>query len=286
MKKILSIQSHVAYGYVGNKAAVFPLQRLGYDVMAVNTVQFSNHTGYGQWKGDIFSSEHVQSIVDGIEARDVIPTTVAILSGYMGDAVLGEVILKTVREWKNKNTDIIYCCDPVIGDVGRGVFVKPEVAMFMKNHAVQEADIITPNQFELEFLTDRVVDDFDSVLHACALLHEKGPHIILLTSLIHQDTPADYIEMLVSSPQGLWKITTPKLPMTIAPNGSGDLTAAVFLAKYLETQDVVAALEHVTAVVFDMFKKTFECGTRELQIILTQESIVKPVSTFEAVRVG
>ena len=152
---ILSIQSWVAYGHVGNAAAMFPMQRLGHEVWAVNTVQFSNHTGYGAWKGSVFSGEAVAEVVTGIEERGALPRCDGVLSGYMGDAAIGEAILGAVAKVKAVRPDALYCCDPVIGDVGRGIFVRPGIPEFIKARAVAAADIITPNHFELELLSGR-----------------------------------------------------------------------------------------------------------------------------------
>jgi len=121
---VLSIQSWVAYGHVGNASAVFPMQRLGCEVWAIHTVQFSNHTGYGAWKGRVFDGPMVEEIVDGMADRGVLSACDAVLSGYMGSADIGAAILSTVARVKAGNPAALYCCDPVIGDVGRGVFVR------------------------------------------------------------------------------------------------------------------------------------------------------------------
>jgi len=285
-QSILSIQSHVAYGYVGNRAAVFPLQRLGFEVNAINTVQFSNHTGYGAWRGQVFSAEHIQEIVDGLRERGVLETTQVVLSGYQGDASLGQVIVNTVREIKARHPDAIYCCDPVIGDVGRGIFVRPGVAEFIRDHAVPLADILTPNQFELGYLTNSTIDTLEDALKACADLHKMGPEIILVTSLVRRDAPEGMIEMLVSTKAGQrWLIQTPRLPVNPAPNGAGDVTAALFLANYLLTGSVVEALEKATAGIFAVFQATMLANARELQLIAAQDYLVKPLQIFRAVSI-
>ena len=150
---ILSIQSWVAYGHVGNASAVFPLQRLGAEVWSINTVQFSNHTGYGHWTGQVYTGDAVRDLVDGIAARDVLRHCDAVLSGYMGDAGIGEAILHAVARVREENPSAIYCCDPVIGDVEEGVYVREGIEEFLRDHALPQADIATPNRFELERLT-------------------------------------------------------------------------------------------------------------------------------------
>lgn len=283
MANILSMQSHVAYGYVGNKAAVFPMQRLGHDVITINTVQFSNHTGYGSWTGDIMSIEHIDNIFKGLDERNVLDNLDAVVTGYLGDKTLGEVLLKWLDKIKAKNPNLIYCCDPVIGDVGRGIFVRPGVPEFFQNQALAYASILTPNQFELTYLTGVEIKTLDDALNACQILHKKGVQTVLVTSLTRLDD-ADSIEMLVSNDSGNYLIATPQLNMPIAPNGSGDMTAAVFTAKYLETHDLKQSLEHTAATIYAVFLKTQHLKQRELAIIQAQNEIVNPSIKFTAVK--
>jgi pyridoxine kinase len=285
MKQILSIQSHVAFGYVGNRAAIFPLQRLGFDAMAVNTVQFSNHTGYGSWTGQIFSPEHIAEVIDGIAARGALESCDAVLSGYMGGAALGQVIVETVRRVRAGKPEAVYCCDPVMGDVGRGFFVNEAIRDFMREQAVPIADIITPNQFELEFLTGREVHSLEDALAAAQAVRDLGPKLVLLTSLTRDEAPANTIEMLLDTPDGAFLVATPRLPLDPPPNGAGDCVAAVFLAKYLETGDPAKALGHAAAAIFAVFAATLKAGTRELQLIAAQDELVRPERLFEVRKV-
>ena len=134
--KILSIQSSVAYGHVGNSAAVFPLQRLGHEVWPVLTVHFSNHTGYGAWRGPLLDPADVREVIAGIGDRGVLGECDAVLSGYQGDPAVGAVILDAVATVKAANPAAVYCCDPVMGDVGRGMFVRPGIPEFMRDTVV------------------------------------------------------------------------------------------------------------------------------------------------------
>ena len=152
---VLSIQSHVAYGHAGNASAVFPLQRLGIEVWPVHTVQFSNHTGYGEWTGRVFDGQAVEEVVQGIADRGVLGRCDAVLSGYLGSADIGHAVTGAVARVRAANPDAVYCCDPVIGDVGRGVFVRPGIEEFLRDVAVPSADIITPNHFELDLEGDQ-----------------------------------------------------------------------------------------------------------------------------------
>lgn len=285
MKTVISIQSHVAYGYVGNRAAVFPLQRLGCDAIAVNTVQFSNHTGYGEWTGQVFTAEHVADLMDGVAARGVLPTCDALLSGYMGDVGLGRVIVETAARLKAANPRAVYACDPVMGDVGRGFFVRPGLPEFIRDHAVPAADLMTPNQFELEYLTGRTVETLDDALAATAALRERGPRLVLVTSLTRKEADPGHIEMLADDRDGAWLVSTPRLPLDPPPNGSGDAVAALFLAHYLKAFDPAEALEQAAAAIYAIFQTTRRMGTRELQLIAAQDEFVNPSQRFTATRV-
>ena len=276
---ILSIQSHVAYGHVGNASAAFPLQRLGHEVWAVNTVQFSNHTGYGAWRGPVFPAETIREVVQGVEERGVLGTCDGVLSGYMGEAAIGEAILDAARRVKAANPKALYCCDPVIGDVGRGVFVRPGVPEFMRDRAIPEADVATPNQFELGFLTGREIATLADAKAAVAALRAAGPDVVLLTSLQIDETPGDAIEMLAVDGEGAWRVRTPLLPVSV--NGAGDATAALFFAHLLETGLAAAALKKAASSVYGVLKATAEAGSREILTVAAQDEFVAPSRVFE-----
>lgn len=281
---ILSLQSHVAYGYVGNRAAVFPLQRLGFDVITINTVQFSNHTGYGSWKGDIFSADHIKGLIQGLRERDVLKDIKAVLSGYLGAADLGHIVTDTVKEIRNINPDTLYCCDPVMGDVGRGMFVKTDIPPFFRDHVTPLSTILTPNQFELSWLTGIDIETLDDAVRACRAIIAQGTKIVLLTSLLHDKTPDDQIEMLVVTAKGnAFTIATPRLPFDISPNGSGDATAALFLGHYMKTGGVKAALENTATAIFAVFEATKKRGQRELALIDAQDQLLASPALFTAI---
>jgi len=281
---ILSIQSAVAYGHVGNSAAVFPLQRLGHTVWPVNTVQFSNHTGYGQWRGPVFSANDVAAVIAGIAERGVLPRCDGVLSGYMGDAAIGTVILDAVEQVRKANPGAVYCCDPVIGDVGRGVFVRPGIPKFMRDRAVPVADIITPNQFELEYLTGKQATTLANAIEAAAAARALGPRVVLVTSLLREDAPSDTIEMLADSAEGTWLVSTPRLKLDPMPNGAGDVVSALFLATYVETLNVARALADTAARIFAVFDATKRAGGRELALIAAQDEIAKPSRRFDVMK--
>ena len=294
---ILSIQSHVVYGYAGNTAAVFPMQRLGREVWAVNTVEFSNHTGYGSWKGEVLSGELIRDLVMGLEDRGVLPQCEAVLSGYLGDAAIGRTIIDTVLRVRAASSHALYCCDPVMGDVGRGFYVKPDIPDLFKTELLPLADIITPNQFELEVLTGIDTGTIDNVRRAIDLLHEKGPRVVLVTSFRCKDENNGQIGMLASGESGIYSICTPELPIGNM-SGSGDITASVFLSRYLETGgaagsgDIKKTLELCTASVYGILEASWRAYTvktgqaaslpMELRIIQSQKELDSPSHYFEA----
>jgi len=276
---ILSVQSSVAYGHVGNSAAVFPLQRMGFEVWPVNTVHFSNHTGYGEWRGQVLPSEDVAGIIRGIEERGVLGDCDAVLSGYLGDASLGEVVVGAVGRVKGLNGVAIYCCDPVMGDAGRGFFVRPGIPEFIKEVMVPAADVITPNQFELEFLTGVEIEDLDDALVAADEARRLGPETVLTTSLRRTDADTDTIEMLAVSGEGAWLVQTPMLALEV--NGAGDATAALFLAHLLRNSTLAEALSMTASTVYSVLEETRRTGSREMRLVSTQQSIVEPSRRFE-----
>ena len=180
---LLSIQSHVAYGHVGNSAAVFALQRLGVEVWPIHTVELSNHPGYGDYRGRTADAAAIRELVDGIAARGALARCDGVLSGYVGAAAIGAEILTAVAQVKAANPAARYCCDPVIGDSDRGLYVRPEVAEFLRARAVAAADVVTPNAFELDFLTGRASATLGQALLAIDALRARGPHVVLVTSL-------------------------------------------------------------------------------------------------------
>ena len=278
--EILSIQSSVAFGHVGNSAAVFPLQRLGIETWAVNTVHFSNHTGYGGWRGPMLSAADLREVLLGVEERGVLARVAAVLSGYQGGEDVGEVVLETVARTKELNPAAVYCCDPVMGDVGRGMFVRPGIPELMRDRVVPAADVITPNHFELDFLAGRETRTLADVLAAVDDVRRTGPSTVLVTSVLTDETPEGSVDLVTVSEGGAWRIRTPHL--AIAPNGGGDVTAALFLAHLLRTGSAATALEKVTSSVFGILEATLAAGTRELALVAAQDQIADPPDRFQA----
>ena len=279
---ILSIQSSVAYGHVGNSAVTFPLMRMGVTVWPVITVHFSNHTGYGAWRGPLLSAADLRDVVQGIDERGVLGEVDAVLSGYQGGEDIGAMILDAVALVKLRNPAAIYCCDPVLGDADRGYFVRPGIPELMRQRVVPAAQIITPNQFELEALTGLRVSTLAEVLNAADAAAGLGPEVVLVTSVLREDGPPGTIDMVAVYADGAWLVTTPRLPQTFT--GSGDVTAATFLARLLGTGDVPGALAHTAAVIYGLLEVTAASGGTELALIAAQDELVHPSHTFEPVR--
>jgi pyridoxine kinase len=281
--KVLSIQSAVAFGHVGNSAAVFPLQRLGVEVVPVPTVNFSNHTGYGAWRGPLLPPSDVAEILLGVQERGVFPQIDAVLSGYQGGVGIGDVIVDAVRRVKDANPSALYACDPVMGNAKSGCFVAPEIPHLLRDRVVPVADIITPNQFELGFLTGTEPASVESTLASADLARAMGPSTVLVTSVERPDREEGTIEMLVVDDAGAWLVRTPHLPFKA--NGSGDVTAALFTAHYVATKDAAVSLERTASSIFDLIETTYRSGERELQLVQAQECYATPRMQFKAEQV-
>jgi pyridoxine kinase len=277
---ILSIQSWVSYGHVGNAAAVFPMQRLGHEVWAVNTVQFSNHTGYGSWRGQVSPPQLIRDLVEGIAERGILPSCDALLSGYLGDPDVAEAVLEALARLKAANPAAIYCADPVIGDEGRGVYVRPRIAEMMRDRILPAADILTPNLFELRHLTGLPCTTLDGVKEAVRLIHARGPRAVLVTSLRTEETPAEALDMLASEDGCFHRLRMPLLPLSVS--GAGDAVAALFLVHWLSTRSAAKALQAAGSAIFGILSRTSALNQSEIALIAAQDELVSPSRRFEA----
>ncbi len=278
--RILSLQSHVVFGHVGNSAAVFALQRLGCEVLPIHTVQFSSHAGYPGWRGRAFEAALIDDLVEGLKAIGALADCDAVLTGYLGRPEIGEAALRALDAARAANPRAVYACDPVIGDVGRGVYVGAGVPEFFRERGLPRADLITPNAFELGYLAGREVGDLEGARAALAQLHARGPKAILVTSLSLAQTPADALDMVASDGADLWRLRTPRLP--IAVNGAGDLLSALFLFHWLERRSAPDALASAASSVYGVVAATAASGSRELALIAAQEELVSPTRRFQA----
>jgi pyridoxine kinase len=280
---VLTIQSAVAYGHAGNSSAVFPLMRLGVETWPVYTVLFSNNTSYGAWRGPYVPPKDIAEVVKGVDERGALEHCDAVLSGYQGDAATGAEILKAVELVKSRNPKAIYCCDPVIGDFGRGVYVVEGIPEYIRDHVVPAADILTPNHFELNLLTGIEATTLPEILEAVARLRAQGPSVVLVTSANVEGESQESVTMVAVSDEGAWQVTTPQLRREFT--GSGDVTTAIFLAHYLDT-DVPTALSRTADSMYGILKRTFEDDSRELEIVAAQDELVSPSQHFEVVDIS
>ena len=248
------------------------------EVWPIHTVQFSNHTGYATSRGRAFDAAHIRELTLGLRERDVLRHCDGVLSGYVGSAEVGSAILDAVAEVKRANPNAVYCCDPVIGDVERGAFVKPEVADFMRAWAVPAADIVTPNHFELEQITSHTIRSLPDALTAIEVLRNLGPKTVLVTSLVTDETPADAIDLAAFDEAGRYRVRTPKLP--VAAHGAGDAIAALFMAHHLRTGSAAAAMSLAVASIFGILRHTAEVGSSEMMLIEAQDELVNPSASF------
>jgi pyridoxine kinase len=273
---VISIQSHVSYGHVGNAAAVFALQRRGHEVWPLHTVLFSNHPGHGTYGGEVVDAHVLESCVTGLADLGVLPNCDGILSGYLGTAGAADVIAGCVARTKAANPAAIYCCDPVLGDHGK-LYVSHEIASAIVR-LVPLADVVTPNLFELAHLTGLPVRTFAEIDVALTALHRMGPSIVLLTSVICAETPSEQVQTLVSTGTTRFIVSTPRLP--IVASGAGDLMTAVFFAHMLAVDDPAAALVQAVGTVYGILEASVAQGDREMALIAAQDEIVAPHHKF------
>ena len=280
---ILSFQSAVTCGHVGNSIAVFALQRLGHEVWPVDTVRFSNHPGHGGFRGSVTDAAALADLIEGIAERGWLASADAILSGYLGAAAQGPVLAATATRIKAGNPRALWALDPVIGDHGR-VFVKDGIPQFMRDIAVPAADILMPNAFELGFLTGLPCQTVRQSVAAASVLRGNAPgRIVVATGLALTDRPEHTLTTLAASAAGAWSVTTSAIDHPA--NGAGDLFAALFLGRYLGRRDIQAALSLATSSVHAIVASSAAVGARELQVIAAQDEIVTPRRRFEALPV-
>jgi pyridoxine kinase len=279
--RILSVHSHVAAGHVGNDAVVLPLQLLGAEVMAVHTLQFSNHPGHGAFAGRVFPAEEVQAVLRGLAAHGALGGCDGVLSGYLGAAGTADAVLEAVAGVRAGNPRARYACDPVLGDSGH-LYVREEVAAAIRDRLVPAADIATPNAFELGFLTGMPTRTRAEIVAAARAL---APPVVLVTSATTDATADDAVELILCDGARAWFLRTPRLARGF--NGAGDMLAGLFLFHCLAGGDSVRALEQSVAAVHAVLLRsmTAEGGT-EMSLVAARDSIVSPPTIFRAEPIG
>jgi pyridoxine kinase len=278
---VISIQSQVAFGHVGNSAAVFPMQMHGIDVVAVPTTLLSNRPGYPTIRGRVLDAQLVADLLQGIEERGAGDAASMIVSGYLGSAEIAAVVADFVARAKARNPALRYACDPVLGDRDRGLFVRTDIPPLVRDHLVPLADIITPNHFEFEWLSGGTATTIDQVTAQARAL---PPSTVVVTSAELADTLQGEIETLAVEKSRTWRVRTPKLP--ISPNGTGDLFAALFVSSRVQGAETPDALSHAASAVFAVLERTAARGTEEMRIVESGELLAHPKRRFEAVAIS
>jgi pyridoxine kinase len=278
---VISIQSQVAYGHVGNSAAVFPMQMHGIDVIAVPTTLLSNRPGYKTIRGRVLEAQLVSDLLLGVEERGALDTCKMILSGYLGSPEIAAVVADFVARAKARHPALLYCCDPVLGDRDRGLFVHADIPPLVRDRLLPLADIITPNHFEFEWLCGAKATTSDQMIAQAQTLLARGPSTVVVTSAELMDTPAGEIETLAIERSSAWRVRTPRLP--ISPNGTGDLFASLFVSARVRGSDTPEALSHAASAIFAVLERTAADGTEEMRIVESAELLVRPKRRFDAI---
>mmetsp|Transcript_22560 Transcript_22560/g.34645 ORF Transcript_22560/g.34645 Transcript_22560/m.34645 type:complete len:322 (-) Transcript_22560:92-1057(-) len=306
--RVLSIQSHVVSGYVGNKAAVFPLQLLGFEVDIINSVHFSNHTGYPHsFEGDVMNGEQLRRLMSGLERNDLLHEIRHVLTGYIGSATFLREVLRIVTDLKSRTPGVRYVCDPVLGDNNK-LYVPQELVEVYRNEIIPNADVVTPNQFEVEQLTGIHLKNLEDAKTACCCLHSVGPEIVIITSLEGLEGSNDEMMTIFASRRGIcasqeteqWKIDFPTIKGRYT--GTGDLCAALFLAWTPPNNDegcsdfsFSQSLEKVVATMQCVIQRTCDASevagsldsvaARELKLIASKADIEQPPIKYKAFKV-
>ncbi|SHM31421.1 pyridoxal kinase PdxY [Bradyrhizobium lablabi] len=286
---VISIQSQVAFGHVGNSAAVFPMQLHGIDVTAVPTTLLSNRPGYPTIRGRVLDAQLVADLLLGIEERGAVDACDMILSGYLGSPDIAAVVADFVARAKARNPGLLYCCDPVLGDRDRGLFVQADIPPVVRDRLCPLADIITPNHFEFEYLAgarasnDKATTTGQVIAQAQTLL-ARGPSTVVITSAELSDTPDGEIETLAVARSQSWRVRTPKLP--ISPSGTGDLFASLFASARVQGKNTPEALGHAASAIYAVLERTAAAGTEEMRIVASADQLVHPTRRFDAVAIG
>mmetsp|Transcript_23168 Transcript_23168/g.38123 ORF Transcript_23168/g.38123 Transcript_23168/m.38123 type:complete len:297 (+) Transcript_23168:175-1065(+) len=283
--RVLSIQSHVVRGYVGNKSAVFPLQVLGFEVDAINSVQFSNHTGYQSWTGQVLNGDQLWALIEGLEKNGLLKGYTHLLTGYVGSETFLRMILCVLQILRKYNPGLLYVCDPVMGDDGK-LYVPKELVPLFRDEVVPQASLLVPNQFECELLTGISIRNELDAAEACDVLHRKGVVAVIITSLDIAGPESILLFASVpvsSSPVGLikFKIKIPRLKTSFS--GTGDLIAALLLAhSYRNPQDWIHSCELVVGTIQAVLRKTEESGGFELRLVQSKKHIESPEPLYKA----
>lgn len=292
-QRVLSIQSHVVHGYVGNKAAVLPLQVLGMDVDPINSVQFCAHTGYSVCTGEVLGGDALWQIVEGLKANKLLGGYSHVLTGYIGSESFLRTVIRTIAAVREAAPDAVYVCDPVLGDHGK-LYVPPALVDIYKREVVPLASVLTPNKFETELLTDVVISSQADAFAACDVLHAKGVDTVVITSTDKVHTSEGQCMALYASrgaaahtPARRYRMDIPAIAGEYT--GTGDLTASLLLAwlNRCGANGLKEALERAIATVQAVLRRTHdEAGPgQELRLVQSVGDMLGPPTTGGVVAV-
>ncbi|MFA7432036.1 MAG: pyridoxal kinase, partial [Rhodospirillaceae bacterium] len=260
-----------------------PLQRLGFEVWPVHACQLSNHTGYPTARGRVFGAEHVEEVLAGLHDRDAFAQCAGVLSGWLGGAGVGEAIARAVEHVRARRPDVLYLCDPVMGDdtvCGERMYCATDIPDFILQRLVPLADVLTPNRFELAVLARKPVRTPAEAVAAARTLLERGPRLVVVTSL--PCGGEETIACLAVTAGDAWTVETPRIPMDTPVNGAGDTLAALLLGHLLRAMPPAEALSRAVSSIHAVIEQTRAEGRRELALIAAQESLVNPPRVFGA----
>jgi pyridoxine kinase len=274
---VISIQSQVVHGHVGNSAALFALQLFGIEAAAVPTVLFSNHPRYSSCYGKVLDAALVRDLLRGIGDRGLIEKCKILISGYLGSPEIAAVVGGFVVHAKARNPNLVYLCDPVMGDTGTGFYVCEELRAAIAKGLVPLADILTPNQFELESLAGRELSAIEAITAAA---RELGPATVAVTGVRVRETPPDAVQTLVVEPGVAWIIATPRL--SSSPSGTGDLFAALFAAALVQKLSADAALGRAVSGLYAVLEETERRRCYETALVPSAHSLLRPTREFAA----
>lgn len=260
---VISIQSQVVHGHVGNSAALYPMLATGVSVAPVPTTLLSNHPRYPTTRGRVLDADLVADLLRGVEERGLVDTASVVLSGYLGSAANAGAVADFIERARSRTPALRYVCDPVLGDDGK-VFVAPGIEEIVATRLLPCADVITPNQFELQRLSGYDTATEDDLRTACATLAKRGPQVIVATGCTLTDTGQNQLETVLWQDGNLTRIATPRLP--IRPCGTGDLLAGLFAAHLALGKPVEGALRAAVAATLAAIDLTWRSGEAELRL--------------------
>ena len=279
---VVTIQSHVVYGHVGNDAAIFPLQIAGIEVVDIPTTLLSNHPGYPTMRGEFVQPRLIRDLLQGLTERNLPTFATGVITGYLGDPGTADAVRDWVRDAKATNPALRYLCDPVMGDTP-GIYVDPALPQKFRDELVPLADAITPNQFEFGVLTGTEIATREGLLTAADALVEAGVGVVVVTGTRLADTPDDALDIYGVTADGAWRVRTPRFDFT--PVGTGDVYTSLFAAHWFQGADIPTALSAAAGGTYAVLTITREADVPEMRLVASADKLLAPDETFPAERI-